>query len=428
MSARTNSYARGKRLAVLSCLLAVGCTASAGHPASAARTASTLHPAGTVLARPVPAASTGPAITSTAIAGVSPGCSTAAAKAPELRDAKTAMVSGLSAPFGVAVTPDGRLAFVSEGPGDVAVYKVTGSSLAPTSAGTIRVTGSPAGETMTPDGRYLLVTVGSGADVIDVARAVSDPLGAMIGTFSDLRLSASQGSAIEVAVSPDGDYAFVTNEYADLAAVFNLRLALTRGFGPADYVGAIPLGEAAVGMAVSPDGRWLYATSEAANSHTNTGTLTVINLHRAETDPAVSVVATVYAGCNPVRVITSANGGMVWVDARASDDLLGFSAARLLSDPAHALVSVTRVGEAPVGLALVRAGALIVTANSNRFNQPGATATLSVVNVTTGKPTLLGYIPAGLFPRDMAAEPGGTTLFVANYSSGQLEAVRVPFP
>jgi hypothetical protein len=33
--------------------------------------------------------------------------------------------------------------------------------------------------------------------------------------------------------------------------------ALAYGFGAADYVGAIPLGDAAVGMAVSPDGRWL---------------------------------------------------------------------------------------------------------------------------------------------------------------------------
>jgi DNA-binding beta-propeller fold protein YncE len=419
MNARANAYARGKRLAVLSCLLAAGCAAGAGHPANAARTAGTPHPAKTV-----PASSTG-----IAIAGESPGCSTATAQGPELRDAQTTMVSGLSAPFGVAVTPDGKLAFVSnDGPHDVGVYKVSGGSLAPAPAGTIGVTGSPAGETITPDGRYLLVSAGSGADVIDVAHAVSDPLDAVIGTLSDPRLSAGQGSAIEVSVSPDGDYAFVTNEYADLAAVFNLRLALTRGFGPADYVGAIPLGEAAVGMAVSPDGRWLYATSEAVNPRTNTGTLTVINLHRAETDPAASVVATVYAGCNPVRVITSANGGMVWVDARASDDLLGFSAARLLSDPAHALVSVTRVGEAPVGLALVRGGTLIVTANSNRFSQPGATATLSVVNVTTAKPTMLGYIRAGQFPRDMAVEPGGSTLLVANYASGQLEAVRVPFP
>jgi DNA-binding beta-propeller fold protein YncE len=327
------------------------------------------------------------------------------------------------------VTPNGKWAFVSGSQSSVIqVFRITGGSLAPVAVRSVRLPTAPLGSTMTADGRYLLAATGSGAVVIDVARAVSGQGNAVLGTLSDPRLTgAGQDSAIEVAVSRDGDYAFVTDEYADLAAVFNLRLALSRGFGSADYVGRIPLGEAAVGLAVSPDGRWLYATSEAASLHTNTGTLTVINLRRAETDPAGSIVTTVDAGCNPVRVITSADGGTVWVDARASDDLLGFSAARLISAPARALVSVTRVGQAPVGLALVRGGSLIVVADSNRFSQRGAVANLCVLNVT-GRPAVLGYLPAGQFPREMAVEPGGSTLLVTNYGSSQLEAVRFAQP
>jgi DNA-binding beta-propeller fold protein YncE len=358
----------------------------------------------------------------------SPGCVTAVATAPPLRDVSTAMLRVTGSPFGVSVTPNGKWAFVSGSQSSVIqVFRITGGSLAPVAARSVRLPTAPLGSTMTADGRYLLAATGSGAVVIDVARAVSGQGNAVLGTLSDPRLTgAGQDSAIEVAVSRDGDYAFVTDEYADLAAVFNLRLALSRGFGSADYVGRIPLGEAAVGLAVSPDGRWLYATSEAASLHTNTGTLTVINLRRAETDPAGSIVTTVDAGCNPVRVITSADG-TVWVDARASDDLLGFSAARLISAPARALVSVTRVGQAPVGLALVRGGSLIVVADSNRFSQRGAVANLCVLNVT-GRPAVLGYLPAGQFPREMAVEPGGSTLLVTNYGSSQLEAVRFAQP
>ena len=57
----------------------------------------------------------------------------------------------------------------------------------------------------------------------------------------------------------------------------------------------------------------------------------------------------------------------------------------------------------------------------------GATSSLGVVDVAAalaGRPALLGYLPAG-FPREMALEPDGRTLLVANYSSGQLEAVGV---
>jgi DNA-binding beta-propeller fold protein YncE len=128
----------------------------------------------------------------------------------------------------------------------------------------------------------------------------------------------------------------------------------------------------------------------------------------------------------PVRVITSADGE-VWVTARASDDLLCFSAARLVSDPASALVAVVRVGEAPVGLAAVHGGSLVVVADSNRFGASGATADLDVVNVAAALSSgraVVGHIAAGSFPREMALLPDGT-LLVTNYASGQVEAVDV---
>lgn len=87
------------------------------------------------------------------------------------------------------------------------------------------------------------------------------------------------------------------------------------------------------------------------------------------------------------------------------------------------------MGEAPVGLRLVRNGTLVVVADSNRFIVRGATASLSVVNVAAalaGRPAVIGSIPAGLFPREMALVPGGRQLLVTNYASGQLEAVSVP--
>ena len=236
------------------------------------------------------------------------------------------------------------------------------------------------------------------------------------------------GTPFGVVVTPDGRWAFV----ALISSVEVLRLgpALTRGFGPANFVGAIPLGLAPVGMAVSPDGRWLYATSEVAGRNARgQGSLTVISLPRAETDPAASVVTTVAAGCSPVRVITSADGREVWVTARESDDLLCFDAAALRSDPARALVAVVRVGEAPVGLMLVRDGSRVVVADSNRFNATGANSDLSVVNVAAalaGRPAVTGRIPAGQFPREMALVPGGQRLLVSNFASGQVEAVSVP--
>ncbi len=357
----------------------------------------------------------------------SPGCSTATAKSPLLGSVRTAMVTVPGNPFGVVVTPDGRWAFAAL-INSIEVLRI-GPSLAPVVVRTIVLPqGTAVGETLTHDGRYLLAASGSGAVVISAARAEQGSPDAVLGVLSDPQ---GGSGAIEVAVSPDGDYAFVTQEHSMRAAVFNLQQALTQGFGAGDFVGTIPLGIAPVGLAVSPDGRWLYATSEVSqqNVWSNQGTLTVINLARAETDPAASVVATVAAGCNPVRVITSTDGREVWVTARESDDLLCFSAAALRSDPDRALVAIIRVGEAPVGLMLVRNGSLVVVADSNRFAAPGATSDLSVVNAAAAlaaKPAVVGVIPAGGFPREMALEPNGQGLLVTNYSSGQLEAVSIP--
>ena len=169
---------------------------------------------------------------------LSPGCSTATAKSPLLTRVSTAMAPVSGDPFGVAVTPDGRWAFVANG-GSIDVLR-TGSALAPVTEATIPAqatsasaaalgVGSLLGETLTPDGRYLLAATGGGAVVVSVARAEQGRRDAVLGTMSD---PTGGDGAIEVAVSRDGDYAFVTQEDSLRVAVFNLHRALTAGFGP----------------------------------------------------------------------------------------------------------------------------------------------------------------------------------------------------
>jgi DNA-binding beta-propeller fold protein YncE len=134
------------------------------------------------------------------------------------------------------------------------------------------------------------------------------------------------------------------------------------------------------------------------------------------------------AGCGPVRVITSASGRVVWVTARASDALLGFSSALLRRSPSHALIARVRVGEAPVGLALVDQGTRIVVADSDQFQVHGSASSLAVVNVARAlarQPALTGLLPAGSFPREMALEPDGRLLLVTNFASRQVEVVNV---
>jgi DNA-binding beta-propeller fold protein YncE len=332
-----------------------------------------------------------------------------------------------AAPFGVAVSADGSWGFASLRDG-LGVFRLAAGH-APVLRRIIALPAAPAtGLTLSPGGRLVLVADGiTGAVVVSVPAAESGANGAVLGVLS-APPGAQPGGAIEVAVSPDGSYAFVSLESSGEIAVFNLTTALAHGFVSSAYIGAVPTQVGPVGLAFAPDGHWLYSTSEDRNLRSQVGTLEVIDVARAESDPARSVVARVRAGCNPVRVTTSANGSVVWVTARASDALLAFSAAALRASPRSALLADVAVGEAPVGLAMARNGSLIVVADSDRFNASGQHASLAVVDVRdalAGKPALLGYLRAGAFPRDVAANPAGGAVLVANYVAGQVETVNV---
>ncbi len=348
-----------------------------------------------------------------------PGCTTTVAPAPHLAVRPNfTNVPGL--PFDVVTTPNGRFTFVSSegasgsGGGEILVYRGDGegaSTVATVPLGNL----DPAGMALADHGRLLLVAASGDLVVVDVAKAERGDSGAVTA-----EVGGAGSGAIEVAPTPDGKAAFVSME--DNRSVDVFRLSGTRR---PTYVGAVPVEALPVGIAFSPDRRTAYVTSEEAKSGNpnSLGTLSVLGVSVAESHPAKAVEHTVVAGCAPVRVVVAPDG-TVWVTARQSDAVLGFSASDLASGK-PALVADVPVGAAPVGMALFDHGGRLLVADSNRFGDPRATATLAVIDLS-GAPGLVGYLPAGVFPRQMTLEPGGREIDVTNYMSSQLETVPVP--
>jgi DNA-binding beta-propeller fold protein YncE len=353
---------------------------------------------------------------------VAVGRSAGVAQATVLSAVRTAFVALPGRPFGVATTADGRWSFVDQLGGRVEVFSDAG--FAPSAVRTIVVPGDAVGNSITRDGRYLLIADGEdGATVVSIARALSgNASGAVLGALKEPREPRlGPRAAIEVASSLNSRYAFVSIEGAHAIAVYDLRVALRDRFRTSGYLGSVPLGPAPVGIAVSPNGRWLYATSERARIGSQRGTLSVISVAEAERHPAGAVLATVPAGFSPVRVVASSDGSVVWVTARGGDQLLAFAAKQLRSDPARALLATVRVGRDPVGLELVADGRQVIVADRG---QSGLTV-ISTAAALAHRPAVIGTIPAGSQPREMALEPNGDTLLVGNFSSDQLEAVDV---
>ncbi|QWF77914.1 YncE family protein [Amycolatopsis sp. CA-230715] len=359
-----------------------------------------------------------------------PGCEKSAAPAqPVLDKVRTASLDVPTAPFGVVYGPKGGQAFVALGP-EIGV--LTGGfppklerrvALPKGSLGESGATGLA----VTHDGQHLLVATGTGAIVLDAGKLASGGANPVLGTLT----GTAGSSAVQVSVSPDDRFAFVSQEYGNeqtgnrgAVEVFDLAKALHSGFGAGSYVGHIVLGRSVVGTALSPDGKRLYATSEVAPGGEQ-GQLSVLDVGELESSPGTALLGAVSASCQPVRVAAAPDGRTVWVTARGSNALLAFDAGKLTTDPAHARRASVQVGTAPVGLTMTADGERVVTADSNRFQAPGASTGLSVVDTQAalaGRPAL-GRIPTGAFPRELALSPDGRTVLAANAGAKKVQAV-----
>jgi DNA-binding beta-propeller fold protein YncE len=353
-----------------------------------------------------------------------PACTSATARAKPVAvpSSKTVVLGGH--PLGVVVTPDGNYSFVTLG-NAVDVLKNGAGASAPTPVAKIPAAGAN-DEAITPDGRYLLAAAGSGAYVISVADAEAGRPGAVLGTLA----TGGQGAS-QVSVSRDGRFAFVTLEHSAEMAVFNLQQSIARGYGRSGLVGTVPLGQSPNGIAQSPDGRWLYVTSfnQSLSAAPAQGKLYVLSMQRAETVPGQAVVASVAAGCRPMDVLVSRDGQDVWVTARLSNALLGFSAAKLQKNSPQSLIAKVTVGPTPNGLAFIDNGREIMVADSNLHvvDGMGSLALISTQQALRQKDAgaLLRLIPAGATPREVAAEPGGKVLLATDNGSGQLQAINL---
>jgi hypothetical protein len=151
---------------------------------------------------------------------------------------------------------------------------------------------------LTHDGKYLLIAAGQGAIIVDAALAAAGRSDAVVGGLNGTVGGQNPGNeSIEVTISPNNKYAFVSQEYgADGGEgangsfipgnvdVFRLNSGKD-GCLSGEAIGALNLGYAVVGTALSPDNRTLYALSEEANITTNQGFLSVIDVPTLEKNP-----------------------------------------------------------------------------------------------------------------------------------------------
>jgi DNA-binding beta-propeller fold protein YncE len=295
----------------------------------------------------------------------------------------------------------------------------------------------PAIAALTPNGETLLVPDDNYIAFLDVQRILSGAPQPITAYIEDI--PKDDGGGIYGAVSPDGRFAFVSEEQSGKLTVVDLQKVAGGGTTHEAIVSEFLIGNSPVALVFSKDGAYLFATVQVALRRSNyphtckpegggggdleaPGAVVTIDVTKAERDPANAIVSSVPAACHPVRASLSPDGATLWVTARGSNAVLAFSTGKLLAGDATAQIASIPVGTSPVPIIVTPDGRYVLAGNSDRFGAGQAkNQELSVIDARTN--SVVGRIAVGAFPRQFNVTRSGSTIVLSNYGSGTITVI-----
>ena len=360
-----------------------------------------------------------------------PGCITTTASATKVHSASQFVptVAGSGSPFGIQLSKDGKALFVVTDH-FLDVYQLASDGTLTSNQWSYPIPSTPGVATnavLTPDGSHLLVASSNGIDIFSTAEAEARNASAYVGTLTVPGIR-HYGRAIDVAVTPDGKWAFVSLGFADEVGVFDLGTALrTNNFTIKNYVGSLSVGANPVGLTVSRDGSTLYATSWITTNPIVRGVLAVIDVAKATNKSQMksAVVSKVTTGCMPARIAVSHDDKTVWVTTEASNYVLAYSASMLRTSPGKALIAKVQVDQNPVAIALLGGSRILVADSGSSGRRPNDLAIIDPSAALARKAALLGVIPSHNDPHEIAVNSAGTIAYVTNRISNEIQVVNL---
>jgi YVTN family beta-propeller protein len=264
-----------------------------------------------------------------------------------------AIATGLAA-VDLAITPDGRFAYVSDThpSGNVFVVDVRAHQLV---GGPIAVGLKPRAIAISADGRRAYV-VNGGANSVSVIDTTTNRVeGAPIAV----------GPGPEgIAVTADGKRAFVGNRGADTVSVLDLEARKEVGV-------PIPVGDEPEGMAITPDGKSLYVVNHADD------TVSVIDVQKGE----VTTTVKLRSGTQPVAVAFTPDGTVAYLSGRQFGEVV------VIDTRANQILTTLDIGGAPSELAMSPDGKSVLAAD---LEERGLTRIDTATNTIVGSPLPIG--------------------------------------
>jgi YVTN family beta-propeller protein len=260
-------------------------------------------------------------------------------------------------PHEVAVTPDGRKAYVANvGDDSLSVVDLAAGKV----VRTLRpdLIDQPHGLAVTQDGLHVVVT-SEGSHRIYLIDAKRDVVERSITT--------NQRGSHLVALAKWGTQAWIANRGSDTLSLYELpKLTLVK---------TVPVGPGPEGIALSPNGRFIVTSLQGA------GQVAVVDTGGKK------VLTRLPAGQIPIRVIFPSASPMAIVSNRGSDDITFIDVA------GRNVIATVPVGRRPGGMAVNGRGTRLYVANND-------SGTVSIVSIPGRE--VSGTIPVGKVPDGLA--------------------------
>ena len=278
----------------------------------------------------------------------------------------TATIKVGTEPRGIAISPDGSVAYVTNFRDNTLSVLSTATN---TVTGTIAVGNGPLGVAVTPDGTKAYVVNGFDNSV-SVVKTATRKIEARIPVGPEPQA---------IALTPDGKQAYVTNFSGNSVTVLDLSTNKP--------LHTVLVGKGPDGIAVSPDNTKVYVVNYNGNS--------VSILDRASN----AVTDTIQVGFQPTKVAFSPDGAKAFISNSASETVSVIDTSGLTVESTITVVSKQSLVTHPDGIVVTTAGARLYIA----LFGDGFGSELEVISTNTN--TILETIKVGDGPFAVAVSP-----------------------
>ncbi len=191
-----------------------------------------------------------------------------------------------------------------------------------------------------------------------------------------------------VAVTPNGDYVYVTNFQSDSVLVISIARATVTA--------TIRVGSAPSGLSVTPNGDYIYVANQLSNS------VSVINT------TTNTVTATIPVGSAPYGLAITPNGAYIYIAQYYNNSV------SVVSTATNRITAIVKVESQPYGVAVMPDGNYVYITNKSSDS-------VSIIDTATNTVTKTIHVQS--FPYDAAVTPNGAYVYVTNGNSNSVSVI-----